>query len=79
MITHFTHVPAFVWTDINAQTQQVMHRAAHAAGRSCVERRVGFLVLTVDLCSAGHQQLHHLQVAWKRGDGEEMKLGASTA
>lgn len=47
-------VHAFVWTDINPQTQQVVHCAAHAAGCSCVERRVGLLVLTVDLCSTGH-------------------------
>lgn len=52
---HVLHVvPAFVWTDIDPQTQQVVHCAAHAAGCGCVERRVGFLVLTVDLCSAGH-------------------------
>lgn len=54
---------AFARTDINPQAQQVMHRAAHAAGRGGVERRVGLLVLAVNLRSTGHQQLHHLQVA----------------
>lgn len=43
-----------VCAHINPQAQQIMHRAAHATGRSCVEGRVGFLVLTVDLGSTGH-------------------------
>lgn len=56
-----------VCTDVDPQAQQVMHCAAHATGGGRMERGVGFLVLTVDLCSAGHQQLHHLQMAWNRG------------
>lgn len=53
-------------THLDPQTQQVMHCAAHATGGSSVERSVGFLVLAVHLCSAGHQQLHHLQVTCAR-------------
>lgn len=73
--THYTKAPSSLLcqshyfaivtppcTHLDPQTQQVMHCAAHAAGGSRVERSVGFLVLAVHLCSAGHQQLHHLQV-----------------
>lgn len=54
---------AFVRTDVDAQAQQIMHGAAHAAGRGCVERRVGLLVLAVHLRSTRHQQPHDLQVS----------------
>lgn len=47
-------------TDMDAQAEQVVHCATHAAGGSSVERGVALLVLTVDLSSTFYQKLHDL-------------------
>lgn len=65
------------FTHLDAQAQQVVHRAAHATGGSGVQRRVSLLVLAVHLGAAGHQQLHHLQVTWGMTRGCELAFGGS--
>lgn len=52
------------FTHLDAQAQQVVHCTAHATRGSSMQRRVSLFVLAVDFCTAGHQQLHHLQVTW---------------
>lgn len=42
-------------TDMDSQAQQVVHCAAHATGGGCMEWGIGLLVLTVHLCTTGHQ------------------------